>query len=160
MAIDEVDVKILNALIKDARASLKDIARSCGLSVNAIFKRIKHLEDAGVIIGYSLLMSIKTFGSQNFTAIWLTIDLTREAEAMDYLRRQKRFNIFRCVGSCDIVAYYVSSNMQELEEMLYNLKKQEWTKRVIVNLWSDNSKLTFENIKLEPTVGKEGKRYA
>ncbi len=154
MAIDETDIKILNTLVKDARTSLKDMAKVCGISPNAIFKRIKQLEDEGVIMGYSLLMSTKTFGPQNFTAIWLTIDLTREAEAMEYLHKENRFNIFRCVGSCDIVAYYVSNSMQELEDMLRDLKKQEWSKKVIVNIWSEN-KLSLENVKLEPTAKRK-----
>ena len=154
MAIDETDVKILNALVKDARTSLKDMAKECGISSNAIFKRIKQLEDEGVIMGYSLLMSAKTFEPQNLTAIWLTIDLTREAEAMEYLHRENRFNIFRCVGSCDIVAYYVSDSMQELEHMLHELKKQEWSRKVIVNIFNEN-KLSLENIKLEPTIKRK-----
>ena len=154
MAIDETDIKILNALIKDARISLKDIAKECGISPNAIFKRIKQLENEGVIMGYSLLMSSKMFNPQNFSAIWLTIDLTREAEAIEYLHKQNKFNIFRCVGSCDIVAYYISNSMQELEDMLRDLKKQEWSKKVIVNIFNEN-KLSLENVKLEPTMKKK-----
>jgi Lrp/AsnC family leucine-responsive transcriptional regulator len=149
MAIDEIDIKILNTLIKNSRTSIKAMAKECNISSNAVFKRIRQLEDSGVIMGYSVLMSTKNFGPQNFTALWLTIDLTREAEAMKYLHESKRFNIFRCVGSCDIVAYYVSNNMQELEDMLHDLKKQEWSRKVIVNIFNDN-KLSLENVKLEP----------
>ena len=51
MKLDEIDVKILHALIRDARTNLKDIAKECGVSSNAIFKRVKHLRDEGVIVG-------------------------------------------------------------------------------------------------------------
>lgn len=151
MAIDEIDIKILKELIKDARISLKEIAEKCGVSSNAIFKRIKQLEDEKVIMGYSLMMSAKAFGLQNFAVIWLTIDLTREIEAMQYLKKNKKFNIFRCIGSYDIIAYYMSNNMQELEDTIYDLKKQEWSKKVLVNIFNEN-KLSLENVNLKPTT--------
>ena len=33
--------------------------------------------------------------------------------------------------------------------MLHDLKKQEWSRKVIVNIFNDN-KLSLDNVKLEP----------
>lgn len=47
--IDENDRKILRILQKDASLSMDDIADSVALSRNACWRRIKHLEEIGVI---------------------------------------------------------------------------------------------------------------
>jgi DNA-binding Lrp family transcriptional regulator len=52
---DEIDGKILRALIRDAHTKLKEIADDCGLSSSAIVKRIKRLKGIGVIVGTTVL---------------------------------------------------------------------------------------------------------
>jgi len=150
--IDEIDVKILRSLIKDARTNLKDIAQECGVSSNAIFKRIRNLEKSGVITGYSLIAARELGNFESLSTIWLSIDLDHETEAVEFLRQQEGlFNIFRCVGRYDIVAYCLTKNIQKLEEILQRLKKQEWVKAAILNIWTQNGKLTLENVEITPT---------
>ncbi|VAV99927.1 Leucine-responsive regulatory protein, regulator for leucine (or lrp) regulon and high-affinity branched-chain amino acid transport system [hydrothermal vent metagenome] len=50
--LDKMDKKILNALARNGRASIEVIADSVGLSPTPTRKRVKQLEDAGVIKGY------------------------------------------------------------------------------------------------------------
>ncbi len=150
--VDKIDIKILKHLIRDARANLKDIAKDCGVSANAIFKRINHLEKSGVVRGYSLIFSPEVAGDfKSFSTIWLNIDLTHETAAVEFLRKQDGlFNIFRCVGRYDIVAYCATKSIHKLEETLQNLKKQEWFREIVVNIWSDTQLLTLENVELKP----------
>lgn len=49
--LDEIEVKILGALIRSARTKLKRIAEECELSSNVVFIRIKLLKSIGVIVG-------------------------------------------------------------------------------------------------------------
>lgn len=49
--LDRIDIALLNALQKDASESLTAISERIGLSQNAAWRRVKILEDAGVIIG-------------------------------------------------------------------------------------------------------------
>jgi DNA-binding Lrp family transcriptional regulator len=50
--IDEVDLKIIQALMKNARADFKDIAAAVGVSDRTVARRIERLEKRGVIRGY------------------------------------------------------------------------------------------------------------
>jgi Lrp/AsnC family leucine-responsive transcriptional regulator len=50
--VDEIDLKILEALQEDARCSRAALARRVGMSPAAVHERIKRLEQAGVITGY------------------------------------------------------------------------------------------------------------
>lgn len=69
--IDSVDVRILDALAGDARVSVADLARLVGLSAPSVAERIRRLEEAGVIEGYTLTISPKALGLP--IAAWLRI---------------------------------------------------------------------------------------
>jgi Lrp/AsnC family transcriptional regulator len=47
--MDETDRKLLNLIQHDAALSLEDLSERAGLSRNACWRRIKRLEDDGVI---------------------------------------------------------------------------------------------------------------
>lgn len=69
--LDATDVRILDALIEDARISIAELARSVGLSPPSVSERIKRLEEAGVIEGYTLRIDPKALGLP--LATWLRI---------------------------------------------------------------------------------------
>ena len=50
--IDEIDGRILAALVEDARQPVAALAREVGLSAPSTSERIRRLEDVGVIRGY------------------------------------------------------------------------------------------------------------
>ncbi|WP_313803280.1 Lrp/AsnC family transcriptional regulator [Sphingobium sp.] len=47
--IDSIDVRILNVLQRDASLSMQQIGEEVGLSANPCWRRIKRLEDLGII---------------------------------------------------------------------------------------------------------------
>jgi DNA-binding Lrp family transcriptional regulator len=55
--LDATDVAILRCLQKDARASLRTIAKSAGVSVPTVSVRLANLERLGVVRGYRLLLN-------------------------------------------------------------------------------------------------------
>ena len=52
MELDSKAWKILSAVQRDGRISLKALADQAGLSVPAVSERLKRLEEAGVVTGY------------------------------------------------------------------------------------------------------------
>lgn len=60
--LDPTDARILEALIGDARISIAELARAVGLSAPSVSERIKRLEEAGVIEGYTLIIDPKALG--------------------------------------------------------------------------------------------------
>ncbi len=53
MSLDQFDKKILAALQKDGRASVERVAEQVGLSPTPTRRRIRRLEETGVIAGYA-----------------------------------------------------------------------------------------------------------
>ena len=69
--IDATDARILAALVENARISIAELARSVGLSPPSVSERIKRLEEAGVIEGYTLRIDPAALGLP--LAAWLRI---------------------------------------------------------------------------------------
>ncbi len=70
-AIDAIDAQILDALTDDARISVAELARTVGLSSPSVSERVKRLEEAGVIEGYTAKINPKALGLP--LAVWLRI---------------------------------------------------------------------------------------
>ncbi|MEM7213639.1 MAG: Lrp/AsnC family transcriptional regulator [Pseudomonadota bacterium] len=60
--IDDIDRKILSTLQRDCSESLEDLGARVGVSRNACWRRIKRLEEAGVIKGRVALADPEALG--------------------------------------------------------------------------------------------------
>jgi DNA-binding Lrp family transcriptional regulator len=60
--MDETDRMIIEALRRNARATLGDIGARIGLSASAIKRRIARLENDGVILGYTAIVDQHRLG--------------------------------------------------------------------------------------------------
>lgn len=59
--LDELDTGILEALVADARRSHRDIARELGSTQPTVTARIRRMEDAGLIRGYTVRLDEEAF---------------------------------------------------------------------------------------------------
>src|SRR3954470_1495490 len=57
---DVIDRRIVAALLRDGRATLKTLAEVTGLSVSAVQARVRRLEADGVIKGYTAIVDAET----------------------------------------------------------------------------------------------------
>ncbi len=62
MILDDLDRDILRALMADASQTASQMGRKFGLSQPAMWRRIKRLEDGGVIAGRRLLLDAQKVG--------------------------------------------------------------------------------------------------
>lgn len=61
-ALDALDTEILKVLAEDARTPMRDLARKIGLSAPSATERIRRLEEAGVIEGYTVRINPAAVG--------------------------------------------------------------------------------------------------
>ena len=64
MEIDDIDKRILEELATDCRRSYRQIARKVRVSVGTVLNRIRRMEEAGVIKGYSVMIDHEKIGYQ------------------------------------------------------------------------------------------------
>ena len=62
LRLDAIDRRILKVLVEDGRASNLDVAEKVGLSATPCSRRIRQLEDAGVIEGYTARVNPTALG--------------------------------------------------------------------------------------------------
>ncbi len=72
--MDKTDRKILQVLQADARASLQDISQAVGLSSTPCWGRIKKMEEAGVIEGYTIRLNAQAIGLGDTVMVQVTLD--------------------------------------------------------------------------------------
>ena len=72
--MDKIDRKILQVLQIDARTSLQDIGQAVGLSPSPCWGRIRKLEEAGVIEGYTVRLNPQALGLGDTVLVMVTLD--------------------------------------------------------------------------------------
>ncbi len=78
-AIDTTDRRILQVLQTDGRATYDQLAAAVGLSASAVLRRVRRLEDAGVITGYVALVAPERVGLG--LGAFISVRLEKHADA-------------------------------------------------------------------------------
>jgi DNA-binding Lrp family transcriptional regulator len=151
LKIDEIDIKILRGIIKNARIKLKDLAEDCDVSINAIFKRIHRLKDAGLIKRATLFTNMPAFGYEISATIGISLRPDQELDVINLIRNKKMNEaaISRSMGKCDLCIFLMTKNLREMENLKQSLILQG-INRISVNFWVKPS-FHFENVDLEST---------
>jgi Lrp/AsnC family leucine-responsive transcriptional regulator len=59
---DDIDLRILEALQRDGRATYAELARTVSMSASAVTERVRRLEENGVIASYSAVVDPERLG--------------------------------------------------------------------------------------------------
>ncbi|MCO7229129.1 Lrp/AsnC family transcriptional regulator [Halomonas sp. CnH100-B] len=73
MKLDRFDLKILDILSRDGRITKSKLAEAINLSVSPCWERVKRLEKAGVIEGYTARINADVLVPRN--PVWVQIEL-------------------------------------------------------------------------------------
>ena len=76
--IDAIDKAILNSLQSEGRISNSDLADRINLSPSACLRRVRHLEDAGIIEGYAMLVNPAAIGKPS--NVFVEVSLSSQSE--------------------------------------------------------------------------------
>jgi Lrp/AsnC family leucine-responsive transcriptional regulator len=77
ITFDEIDLKILKMLQENGRVKRNEIAQATGLSVPSVSERMKKLEDAGIIKGYTAILDSKKLGKDITAFVFVSIDSSK-----------------------------------------------------------------------------------
>lgn len=72
--IDNLDRKILNVIISNARTPFKEIADGCGVSRAAVHQRVQRLIEAKVITGSGYHVDYKLLGYTTYTYVGVKLE--------------------------------------------------------------------------------------
>ena len=74
MEIDRFDRSILQALQEDGRISNQELADRIGLSPSPCLRRVRALEQSGIVTGYRALLNAKALGYSLMALIYISMD--------------------------------------------------------------------------------------
>ncbi|MFA5529104.1 MAG: Lrp/AsnC family transcriptional regulator [Thiohalomonadaceae bacterium] len=74
MTLDRYDRQILQVLQQDGRISNQDLADRIGLSPSPCLRRVRALEEAGIIAGYRALVDARRLGLSLMALIHIAMD--------------------------------------------------------------------------------------
>lgn len=134
--LDNTDKRILQFLQTDARMSITEIAERVNLSATPCARRIKRLEDIGIITGYHTQTDAQKLGYP--LAVWIAISMDRHtAERFELFER--KIQSFNEVISCSIVTgrsedYLIKVRVRDMahyeEFLLHRLNRIEGVAQV------------------------------
>jgi len=122
--VEEQDQRILAELQKDGRATNQQLAEVVGMSTSACWRRVRALEEDGIIRGYSALLDREKAGFA--TSAILHVSLERhDATFVDQFVAQvsKRSEVLECfatTGDADYHLRVVVRDMQAYNDFLDN----------------------------------------
>ena len=117
MKLDNIDKRILRALQRDGRLQNVELAREVGLSPSPCLRRVKLLEEAGVIDRYVAVLNPSKIGAglSLFARIWLKAQdaetIERFIAAIEQLPQVVECYIM--LGDCDFLLRIVAADLED-----------------------------------------------
>jgi DNA-binding Lrp family transcriptional regulator len=148
--IDEIDIKVISALIKNSRAKLRDIAKECGVSSVTVLHRIRRLEELGVIVGATLFLKLRELGLVVAT-LGIDVEAREEEEILALVKKQTNLiGPSRSFGKYDLCALVYADSLTNLENTTQRVRKHRGVKQITTNMWVAKPVFNFHNIDLQP----------
>ncbi len=147
--LDEIDVAIIRALQKDARASFVTIAKSCNVSVDTISKRFKRIEASGTARGTTVLLDPKSFGFDCVGSFGIRTDFSHIEDVLRFLGGMPEI-VFstESMGRQSIFAVAIVKNVTNLSQVKEAIKSHPMVREVVTSIWVNDILLCPENFDL------------
>lgn len=117
--LDELDQKIAQLLIKNARMSYSEIGQQIGISRVAVKMRVQALEDKGIIEEYTTIINPQKISGA--VSCYFEIETKPEAlmEAAEVLKKNDTITqIYRVTGKSRLHVHAVASSHEEMEALV------------------------------------------
>lgn len=120
--LDDIDISILDNLQKNGRMTNVELASRAGISAPPCLRRLKNLEDSGVILGYHADINRNLIG-YNFLAICLIALATQNQKPVEEFIKyiHKLPNVRECfstTGDFNYILKVVAKDLADYERFL------------------------------------------
>lgn len=122
MILDEIDYKIISLLVKDARIPAQEIANLTGKHLTTITRRLKTLEQEGIIKGYTAVVDYETLGLELTVVTQLTLSRGKLFEAEKEIAKLPGIcAVYDVTGGIDAMVIAKFKNRKEISEFAKKL---------------------------------------
>ncbi len=120
--LDEIDLRILAELQGDGRMTNVELARRVGISPPPCLRRLRALEEAGVVEGYSAKLNPKALGYEVTVFAMVGLDSQADADLRAFEERVRGWpNVRECYmlnGEIDFLLKIVAHDLAQFQRFL------------------------------------------
>ncbi len=121
MTYENLDEKLVNALLGDGRASLRSLAEDLDVSVTTISNHLSDLEDEGIIQGYTPKIDYDAVGYDVTAILQLKVEGSALVEVTEALSEHRQMvSVYETTGDHDIIAI---GKFKDTDDMNDTIKK-------------------------------------
>jgi DNA-binding Lrp family transcriptional regulator len=149
MTYENLDAKLINALLGDGRASLRSLAEDLDVSVTTVSNHLRDLEDEGVIEGYTPIVNYDALGYDVTAVIQLKVEGSALPEITERLQEQEQMiSVYEVTGDYDIIAigkFKDTDGMnRQIKQLLTDADIRESNTSVVLNAVVENEQFDLD----------------
>jgi len=122
MKLDAVDLKILKILQEEGRVTNVELAERVGITAPPCLRRVRALEEAGVIRGYHAAVNNEAVGYQITVFALVSLKSQAEADLQNFERQVREWPMVRechmLNGEIDFILKIVAHDLSEFQSFL------------------------------------------
>ncbi|MCP3136795.1 Lrp/AsnC family transcriptional regulator [Pyxidicoccus xibeiensis] len=148
MPLDELDIRIVDQLQRDGRATQLELSRAVGLSQPAVAERIRKLEERGIITGYTARVDASKLGKDITAFIGVSVEHPKyfEGFAKKVLALPDVLECHRVAGQDSYILKVKTANTKTLDSLLVE------TLRTIAGVTRTQTTIVLSSIKEDTHV--------
>ena len=137
MRYDEIDKKILELLSLNSRLSVREISKIVDSSPPTVSRRIRRLEEKGIIKGYVSIIEDEELGYDCRALLLIKVSGGSDPERIiEEMKDNERIcNLYSTVGNYDIISTATCPQLDGLSEFIDGLRKIDgiaWIDSVLI----------------------------
>jgi DNA-binding Lrp family transcriptional regulator len=133
--LDELDVLILERLLKDSRKSLRSIAKEIGTPTSTVHERVRRLVKMGVIKRFTAELDTKVLGMDVTALILVSVEgayITEVEKALSAF--EQVIAVYDITGEFDVAVIAKFRSIDELNNFIKAVLKMPHVKRTVTSI--------------------------
>jgi len=122
--MDDIDIKLLKLLQKNARMTISDLSGEIGMSMPATSERLKKLEASGVIQHYSAILNPQQLNKNLIALMFISLEHPKFNDSFaEFVTQETEIQeCFYIAGDFDYSLKIITENTVTLERLLNRIK--------------------------------------
>ena len=136
MELDTIDKTIIEMLKKNARTSLREIARKLHISPDTVSSRFEKLEKQGIIVGSTIIIDPSKIGYSFITRFGIDVKPAYSSQVLENIIKIPSVIVAtKLVGQCDLIAISVIKDFPHLCRIRDTILEMPYVNNVDVSMW-------------------------
>jgi DNA-binding Lrp family transcriptional regulator len=149
MTYENLDRKLVNALLGDGRASLRSLAEDLDVSVTTVSNHLSDLEEGGIIRGYTPKVDYDALGYDVTAILQLKVEGSGLQEVTEELTEHRQMvSVYEVTGDHDIVAVGKFADTDDMnasiKTLLNNPEIKESNTSVVLNAAKEHEQFDLD----------------